>query len=203
MAKVKQAFAGNDVAAAVRCSVNNTEAQRLLFLPENRRFLEAFVRYGHEFHYGITAGFVAAASPEMLKTYFEMGYLLDENAQCEMVRRFGMDVLREFLAYDILCEQAQVAVLDNFSREDQIAFMELVGRDGGWLNALAEKRLFEHKALALIAAFVRAGGVFSDEGECALVRLGVRELTDAYFSQHDPWGTAVVLLDGKEPEAAK
>lgn len=172
----------------------------MLFLPENQVYLEAFVRYGHEFCNKNVAQFVAVATPEMMKNYFEMGYLLDNASQDVMVRRFDMDVLRRYMEYDMPCECVQNAVLDRFSHEDKILFAECAGRLSCRLSASAEKRLFDCSALTLIAAFVHAGGVFSDEGECALVRLGIQELTDAYFSQHEPSAEAAALLDRKTAE---
>lgn len=198
MARVKQIFANGDAAAVVRCVAYNPEAQQMLFLPENKDYLEEFVRYGHEFCGKNVARFVAVATPEMLKNYFEMGYLLDADAQLLLVQRFGGDVLASYLEYDMLCDCVQERVLELFSFEKMKSFVAYVGGQGYQMSELVEEKLFENRSLTLISVFIYAGGVFSPHGECALIRLGVQELTDAYFSQRELGAEAAVLLDGRE-----
>lgn len=138
------------------------------------------------------------ATPEMLKNYFEMGYLLDADAQLLLVQRFGGDVLASYLEYDMLCDCVQERVLELFSFEKMKSFVAYVGGQGYQMSELVEEKLFENRSLTLISVFIYAGGVFSPHGECALIRLGVQELTDAYFSQRELGAEAAALLDGRE-----
>ncbi len=194
---LEKVFASGDIPAAVRSVVYNGEGQRLLFKPEHQPYLDAFVRYGHEFYNGNVVGFIAVATPELLQIYFEMGYLLEEDAQLEMAKKFGIDILGVFLAYDYLCEKAELYVLEKFPREDVHAYLALVAKGALMLSEEGEKKLFALRDKALVATYVNASGKFSPQGQCELVKLGVPELTDSYFLQHEPCEEAKVLLDGE------
>ncbi len=68
----------SDAAALVREVVRGSEAQEVLFAPENATALQMYVECGHSFSPSSFLAFLEVAKRPLVKTYLEMGFELDD-----------------------------------------------------------------------------------------------------------------------------
>ena len=151
-----------DAAGVVRCAIYCGKLQRELFKPENAAYLDAFVRYGHEFYEECLPLFAGVVTAEQLAVYCgEMGYLLSEEAVNVLVKRGDMALVKCFLQSNMLenylSEEAEMYVLLNYPYGDVLEYLRLT--DMCPLSPAGEKWLFAEKTPEQVARFIAEGAL--------------------------------------------
>jgi hypothetical protein len=96
--KIKKMFDPDDVPSVVRQAVTDLEAQEALFSPENKKYLKAFISYGHRFHSLFEDDFIATGDKGLVALYVEQGHNISERAKELLVNRKDDSLTRKLLS---------------------------------------------------------------------------------------------------------
>ena len=168
--------------------------QQILFYPEHKDWLNAYLDGGYEFYEANVVLFVQIATVEQLREYLQHKNFLTQDAEIELLYHLGAEGVKT--AYQCgmeLCETTKIFVLARFEHHELLQVLPFLAPKG--LSEICQKQLFAKKRLDLIKAYVENGGVLLPKYQCKLIKLGVQDLIDAYFVHHPMSSEAEKLLN--------
>jgi hypothetical protein len=96
--RIKKMFDPDDLASVVRQAVSDLEVQSQLFEPENKKYLKAFISYGHKFHSLFEDKFIAQGDKDLVALYVEQGHNISEKGKELLVNRKDDSLTRKLLS---------------------------------------------------------------------------------------------------------
>lgn len=88
---------GNDVAAQVRGIICGQLDEQVLFDPENKDCLKAYVEYGHKLSQDGLSVFFKVADSSLIKTYLEMGFEIGDKAKQVLLDRNEPELIQQMI----------------------------------------------------------------------------------------------------------
>lgn len=178
----------------IACLADSPWDQQILFVPEYKAWLEAYLDSGCEFYDTNVVLFVKIATVEQLRRYLQNKNFLTQDAEIELICHLRTEGVKTvYLCNMELDEMAKIFLMAYFNNEELLQVLPFLAHNG--LSDVGQKQLFCKNRLGLIKAYIENGGILLPEFQCQLVKLGVQDLIDAYFVRHPMSPEAEKLLN--------
>lgn len=168
--------------------------QQILFYPEHKDWLNAYLDGGYEFYEANVVLFVQIATVEQLREYLQHKNFLTQDAEIELLYHLGAEGVKVvYQCGQTLSETTKIFLMVRLERHELLGVLPYLAPKG--LSEVCQQHLFAKTRLDLIKAYVENGGALLPEYQCELVKLGVQDLIDAYFVRHPMSPEAEKLLN--------